>query len=387
MRIRRKGIYLALAALMTVSSLLAAGCGGERPAEKTQADAPESIDGQVEEILASMTTTEKIGQMVMIGIQGKTLDEDARTMLSRFQVGGIVYFDRNIESADQLKRLSQDLQHYATDSSGAGEKVPLFLSIDEEGGDVVRGATVIRAPRSQKEIGVEGKPELEKSEAEKIGAELRQYGINMNFAPVADVSASSTRSFSSQPQQTASFVEAAADGYEHAGLLYTLKHFPGLGRGRTDTHQDIAVVDASRETLLKQDMLPFKAIIQKRHPEDYLVMVSHILYTQLDSAHVASQSSAVMTQLLRGELGYQGIIITDDLEMGAVAKYAPMRELSARAVEAGADIVLVCHDVQKEQEACLGIKDAVDRGEISEERLNESVRRILKAKLTHKLQP
>ena len=167
--------------------------------------------------------------------------------------------------------------------------------------------------------------------------------------------------------------------------MYALKHFPGIGKGTVDSHQEVSRVDASRTTMEKEDLVPFSEVIRSHRPENYMILVSHLIYSCYDASHSASQSHAIMTELLRGQLGYQGIIITDDLEMGAVANHVSMRQVGVNAVQAGADIVLVCHEYPHEEDVYMGIKDAVDAGKISEERLDASVRRIVMAKLAHPL--
>ena len=385
---RNIGWRMALGALLgagLVAVGLCAGCNPAMPAAEkpAQASEPQTLEERADAIVAAMTTNEKIGQMVMIGIHGTELDEDSKTMLRQFHIGGIVYFDRNIKSQDQIKALSEHLQAYA--QGEAQQKVPLFLAIDEEGGTVSRGRGVIPAPPSEADIGASGQPERARASAASTAQALRAAGINLNLAPVADVSSSDARAFSGDAQVAARFTEKAVSGYEQEGMLCALKHFPGIGKGAVDSHQEVSRVDVPRETLEREDLLPFAEIIASQRPEDFLILVSHLIYPCYDAAHSASQSRAVMTDLLRGRLGYQGIILTDDLEMGAVANHVPLRQAGANAVVAGADIVLVCHEYPHEEEVYLGIKDAVDAGEISEERLDASVRRIVLAKLAHAL--
>lgn len=385
---RNIGWRMALGALLGAGLLAVGLCAGCRPAmpaaeKPTQASEPQTLEERADAIVAAMTTNEKIGQMVMIGIHDTELDEDSKTMLRQFHIGGIVYFDRNIKSQDQLKALSEQLQAYA--QGEAQQKVPLFLAIDEEGGTVSRGRGVIPAPPSEAAIGASGQPERARASAASTAQALRAAGINLNLAPVADVSSSDARAFSGDAQTAARFTEEAVSGYEQEGMLCALKHFPGIGKGAVDSHQEVSRVDAPRETLEREDLLPFAEVIASQRPEDFLILVSHLIYPCYDAAHSASQSRAVMTDLLRGQLGYQGIILTDDLEMGAVANHVPLRQAGANAVVAGADLVLVCHEYPHEEEVYLGIKDAVDAGEISEERLDASVRRIVLAKLAHAL--
>lgn len=336
-----------------------------------------TIDEKVDKIVESMSQTEKLGQMVMIGIQGIKVDDDSLYMLNQYHMGGVILFDRNMESPEQVKQLTSDLQ------AQSNEKIPLFIGIDEEGGDVVRMAEKLTPPPSQKEIGATGDIEQAKTWAIKTAKSLKEMGINVNFAPVADVGSNDKRSYSTDANTVIDFVRAATEGYQQENIIYSLKHFPGIGKGRVDSHVDSSSIDVTKEILMAEDIIPFKTIIDENEPNDYFILVSHLKYPALDEEYPASLSSKIMTDLLRYELGYKGIIITDDMEMGAVANHNDFRSIGVNAVKAGADIVLVCHEYQHQQEVYLGLLDAVNSGEISQERIDESVKRIIKVKLLH----
>jgi beta-N-acetylhexosaminidase len=336
-----------------------------------------TIDEKVDKIVESMSQTEKLGQMVMIGIQGTKVDDDSLYMLNQYHMGGVILFDRNMESPEQVKQLTSDLQ------AQSNEKVPLFIGIDEEGGDVVRMAEKLTPPPSQKEIGATGDIEQAKTWAIKTAKSLKEMGINVNFAPVADVGSNDKRSYSTDTNTVIDFVRAATKGYQQENIIYSLKHFPGIGKGKVDSHIDSSSIDVVKEVLMTEDILPFKTIIDENEPNDYFILVSHLKYPALDEEYPASLSSKIMTDLLRNKLGYKGIIITDDMEMGAVANHNDFRSIGVNAVKAGADIVLVCHEYEHQQEVYLGLLDAVNSGEISQERIDESVKRIIKVKLLH----
>lgn len=336
-----------------------------------------TIDEKVDQIVASMSQTEKLGQMVMIGIQGTKVDDDSLYMLNQYHMGGVILFDRNMESPEQVKQLTSDLQ------AQSNEKVPLFIGIDEEGGDVVRMAEKLTPAPSQKEIGATGDIEQAKTWAIKTAKSLKDMGINVNFAPVADVGSNDKRSYSTDANTVIDFVRAATKGYQQENIIYSLKHFPGIGKGKVDSHIDSSSIDVAKEVLMTEDILPFKTIIDESDPNDYFILVSHLKYLALDEEYPASLSSKIMTDLLRNKLGYKGIIITDDMEMGAVANHNDFRSIGVNAVKAGADIVLVCHEYEHQQEVYLGLLDAVNSGEISQERIDESVKRIIKVKLLH----
>ena len=332
-----------------------------------------SLDS-VEKTLQSMTLAEKVGQMVMFGFEGTELNNDVIYLLNEFHFGGVIFFDRNLVNAAQTRKLVDDI------TATANQKAPLFFAIDEEGGLISRGQDFLEAAPSQEEIGLSGDISLATTYAKHNAQILRDVGVNLNFAPVADVGSRDTRSFGDDAQTVAAFVEAAAQGYESENFLYTLKHFPGIGKSKIDPHQEVSDIDVDRETLDVEDLPPFVRIIRGHDHSKFMVMVGHLKYTALDPVNSASLSPTVMTELLRNELGYSGVIITDDLEMGAIKNNVDLATLGVKMIQAGGDIALVCHSYGSQQTVYNSILNAVKRGEISEERIDESVRRILKMK-------
>lgn len=333
-----------------------------------------SLDEKVEAIMASMSKTEKLGQMVMIGIQGTDVTEDSLFMLHQYHIGGIILFDRNMRSKAQVANLNKKLQDQCN------EKVPLFIAIDEEGGIVSRMKDDLIPPPSQRSIADSGDSNEAYKSAYNIANELKKIGFNVNFAPVADVG-NGERNFSNDANTVAQFVRAAVDGYSHAGMVCALKHFPGIGRGEQDTHVDSVVVNDDFDAIYNGDMLPFRNVVSNQDLDNYMVMVSHVTYPSFAGNTPACISPVIMKDILRKDLGYQGIIITDDLEMGAVANYYGFDRIGVEAVKAGADIVLVCHEYHHGADVYLGLLEALEAGEITQEEVDNSVRRILKYKL------
>ena len=333
-------------------------------------------EDKIDRLIAGMSTAEKVGQLLMIGIRGKAVDESSLFMLHQYHIGGVVLFDRNLETAEQVAKLTAGLQHRSE------QAVPLFIAIDEEGGMVARMRHIVTPPPGAAEIGESGEPEQAFRWAERTAMVLKKLGINQNFAPVADLGSLEGRHYSADVGKVTEFVRAAAGGYEKVGLGFSLKHFPGLGKGKTDTHLDTVTITASKEQLLKEDIVPFAALIKEKPAEKFMIMVSHATYPLLDGETPASLSPAIITGLLREKLGWQGVVVTDDMEMGAVTEKYPFRELGVRAVLAGADLVLVCQEYSSEQEVYLGLLEAVEKGVISKKRLDESVRRVLRHKLS-----
>ena len=256
----------------------------------------------------------------------------------------------------------------------------MFFAIDEEGGRVARGKNFLEPAPSQESIGLSGHPGNANFWAKHNAQILKSIGVNLNFAPVADVGSRDTRSFGDDAQLVTKFVEAAAQGYESENFLYTLKHFPGIGKSKIDPHKEVSSVEDSKEILYAEDLPPFVKIIRWHDNSNFMIMVGHLKYDALDPVNSASLSHAVMTGLLRNELGFSGVVITDDLEMGAIKNHTDLPSLGVRMILAGGDIALVCHNYASQQIVYNSILDAVKRGEISEERINESVRRILRMK-------
>ncbi len=359
------GIIFAVIFLLT-------GCG---EVQEVKADvAPVPPPDPIEEKLNSMTLKEKIGQMVMIGVYGTELNDDIIFSLNNYHFGGVIFFDRNLESVAQAKKFANDIEY------AANQKVPLFFATDEEGGRVARGRNFLEVAPSQESIGLSGHPTNATFWAKHNATILKSIGVNINFAPVADVGSHDTRSFGDNAQFVAEYVDAAAKGYEAENFLYTLKHFPGIGKSKIDPHKEISSVEDSKAILDAEDLPPFRKIIREHDNSRFMIMVGHLRYDALDPVNSASLSPAVMTGLLRNELGFSGVVITDDLEMGAIKNNTDLPSLGVKMILAGGDIALVCHNYESQQIVYNSILEAVQRGEISEERINESVRRILRMK-------
>ena len=376
----KKKFFVIIILILTTFSIISCSESSKLDGEQDNKiiSAKNEPEDQIELLIKNMTITEKIGQMIMIGFYGYEINDDILYLLNRYHYGSIILFSRNIESESQLKQLTADLQKHSH------EKLPLFIAIDEEGGKVSRLRQIEdEVAPSQEEIGNTGDPTFAKDWAIKTSSKLKFLGININFAPVADIGSPDMRSFSNDTDTVVNFVDNASRGYEDENFLYCLKHFPGIGKRVTDPHQEISSINVSRETLDKEDLLPFKSIIDNHPSDKFMIMVSHLKYPAIDADNSATLSYEVMTKLLREELGFEGIIITDDLEMGAISNHNTFSDVGVKAIKAGADVLLICHDYQHEQEVYLGVLEAIQNGELAEERINESIRRILKVKLNN----
>lgn len=374
-----------VAATMIGALALTTGCGLHNPfTSKAEPVTYESVaqselspEEKVDKLVANMSDADKVGQLLMIGIHGKTLNDDAKFMLNEYRVGGIILFDRNMESKDQVKSLITDINKTGK-SAGL---TPLFIGIDQEGGAVARMEDqLIKVPPAE-ELGKEP-IEQAVSLAKQSGTELKDLGFNINFAPVADLGLTYGRSFSTNPDDVVRYASAVGKAYDEAGLWYSYKHFPGIGKTDVDLHADTSVVPVSKETLLNEDTKVFVDLIKQSKPNTYAIMVSHAMYPQIDAEHPSSLSKAIITDWLRKDMGYNGVVVTDDMDMGALAKHYTFGDMAIQSILAGSDILLVCHEYEHMQEAYNGLMKAVKDGRISKERLDESVKRILLMKMS-----
>lgn len=331
-----------------------------------------------------LTLEQKVGQMVMMGVPGTTVGPEARTLIEEYNVGGIMLFAENVETPAQVARLTAGLQQLA-EESGAG--VPLFVSIDQEGGRVVRIKDGVTPLPSHMAIGATGSQALAERVGGIVGAELAALGVNMNAAPVMDVNNNphnpviGTRSFGEDPHAVAELGTAFMRGMQAAGVLAIAKHFPGHGDTDVDSHLALPTVAHARERLDEVELVPFRAAIAAGVDA---IMSAHITFPAVDATPglPSTLSHRVLTGLLRRELGFDGIIITDALEMEGITSQFSIPDAAVKAVLAGADIVLIAQSQYNEdgQRAVEQLVRAVQDGVIPMERVDESVRRIAEAK-------
>lgn len=358
------------------------------PAEATTLPPETAPPDSVEVFLSGMTLRQEVGQLFLVRPEALTPPEESggpaaamtagmAEMLSRYPVGGVVQFGENIVSPEQITAFNRDLQ--------ASSTIPLFIGVDEEGGAVARLANSpgFDLPKYQSAAAVGGgDPPDARDMGVTIGGYLKEYGFNLDFAPVADVNTNpdnpiiGTRAFSSDPDRAADMAEAMAAGLREAGIIPTFKHFPGHGDTAEDSHAGLAVNHKTEEALRACEWIPFQ-----RAGEWDLIMVGHIALPEVTGDDTpASLSKRIVTGILREELGFSGLAVTDSLEMGAVAESYGPGEAALAALEAGCDLILMPEDLPAAFEA---VCDAVQSGEISAERLHESVRRVLEYKINY----
>ncbi|WP_160643957.1 beta-N-acetylhexosaminidase [Chengkuizengella marina] len=329
--------------------------------------------------LEQMTLKQKIGQLFVVGFDGLTPNDQIKTLIQKHHVGGIILFSRNIETSKQLLQLTNDLKQL-----NQSNQIPLFISVDEEGGRVSRLPSNATKFPSNLFIGGKGNPVLTHDIGLVIGNELAAHGFNMDYAPVFDVFSNpqntviGDRAYGTTPEIVKEHGNALMFGLQKSNVIPVVKHFPGHGDTIIDSHKGLPVVHKTVEQLKEMELQPFQGAIQEGAD---VVMVAHIQYPNIDgSGKPASLSKTIITELLRNEMDFQGVVITDDMEMGAIKKYYGAGEAAVYAVQAGVDLLLYSHQYDLQLEAIQSIEVAVETGEISLQQLNERVERILRLK-------
>lgn len=323
-----------------------------------------------------MTLDEKIGQMVLSGFTGTDFNGELDTLINDLKVGGVILFSRNIKDSNQLKKLNLDIEE-------ANKNIPVLISIDEEGGRVNRLAKNIKTFESAKSIGDKGDIKYAYENGKEIGKTLKEHKINMNFAPVLDIYSNSKntvigdRAFGDNERIVETMGIATMQGLKDEDVIPVIKHFPGHGDTEVDSHIGLPVVEKSIDQLYDFEFVPFKKAIESGADA---VMVSHILMKQIDDKNPATLSYNLITKILRNDMKFSNVIITDDMCMKAITNRLSVEEASIKSIKSGSDIILIGSDIGKTNSVIEKIKLAVERNEISEKRIYESVYRILKLK-------
>ena len=414
----KKSIAVVLVLLLTAAVLSGAGRSGlgleksqvrkeagkqEKESKKTKEEDADRRKERAAEILSSMTLEEKVAQMMMPAFRtwtkGKSaldvteLNKEQEALIKKYPFGGVILFAENLKTADQSRDLIREIQ----DASLEGfSRAALLIAADQEGGRVSRLAYGTQMPGNMA-LGASGDPDAARHEAALMGEELSSLGFNLDFAPVMDVNSNPAnpviglRSFSDDPEAAGALGAAFTKGLHSRGIISALKHFPGHGDTDTDSHTGLPVIDKSLEDLHRCELIPFERGLQ----EADMVMTAHILYPQIETKTYVSRqdgkkitlpatlSRTIITGILREELGFDGVVITDSMKMSAVAAHFDPMDAVRLAINAGVDMILMPVDLStKEGIASLedyisGITSMVEKEKISEERVNEAVTRIL----------
>lgn len=314
----------------------------------------------------------KIGQLLIVGFDGTEMSPRLRSLLTRVQPGGVILFARNITSGEQTHRLLKECQSYVS--------TRLFTCVDMEGGRVDRFRNVIGAAPSAADVFAAGNRGLYRTHGKRIGECCRTLGFNTDFAPVVDLAfeasrkVMSSRSVSADPKEVTVYAREFLAGLRSASVLGAIKHFPGLGEANLDTHHELPKVEKSLKKLWEADIAPYRALRR----ESPMILVSHAAYPAVTRDHrPASLSRKWITDILRKQIGYRGLVVSDDLEMGGVLQAAPIEQAAVEHIRAGGDLCLICHSAEPILRSFEAVVKAVESDAKFARRANESITRLL----------
>lgn len=380
--------------LFVISAVLNASSGEENVAvQETLATSDIIVEEEkrdpVADKVADMTLEEKVAQMFVVAPEALSDGDGAVTSadeiegeMSRLAPGGVIMFAANLEDPEQTRKMNAGIQAASQKAVG----LDAFIAVDEEGGSVARiagnEAFGVSDVGDMCDVGASGDADAARDVGRSIGGYLSELGFNLDFAPSADVWCGSAddfiryRSFGTDPQLVGEMVASEIEGFSETGVLSCAKHFPGIGGVEGDSHETQIYSMKDADALAEHELVPFEAAIEAGVP---MIMVGHLSTPAISGSDVpASLNADIVTGLLRERLGYGGLVITDSLAMGAVDGYAADADVAVKVVEAGADLVLMPKDYHA---ACEGLLSAVEGGRISESRIDESVCRIVSAKM------
>ena len=330
---------------------------------------------EVEQLLQSLTIAQKIGQLLIFGIEDKQLTTAHQKLIQEQYIGSIILFKRNINDEQQLTdfilQLKQQNEH---------PDIPLWVTVDQEGGQVNRLPEKFPAAAALAQL---NDPTLTFDSATTMGKKLAQYGFDVDFAPVLDVNSNSKnpvigdRAFGTTPQEVSQQAIAMLQGLEPY-IVTVGKHFPGHGDTSEDSHKTLPTINKTWEELEELELIPFYAAIEQKIDA---LMIGHLYLPQLDAEYPASLSKEIITHKLREEMGFNGLAISDDMVMAGITKQYNIGDAAVIALQAGVDMLIVGHDVKLQQEVLTAITSAVNNDNLSMQLLDEHVRRVLTVKL------
>lgn len=340
---------------------------------------------EIENQIKSMTLDEKIGQLVISGFKGDTVSEELKELIEKYHIGGVILFSANIKDSNQLIELTNSIK----DTNSISGSIPIFISVDQEGGRVSRLPKDIEKFPSAANIGMSGNENYNYKVGNTLGQVIKSFGFNLDFAPVLDVASNpknkviGDRAFGDNEDLVCRMGLQFMNGLKDSNIISVVKHFPGHGDTKEDSHYEIPYLNHDRERLDAIEFMPFKKAIESGADG---IMVSHIVLKKIDDKSPATMSKTVVTGILRKEFSYDGVVFTDDINMGAIAKNYLLRDAVIRTIDAGVDVIVSSKGVEDTKLIIEIIKDAIKKGGISEERINESLNRILKLKYKYNLE-
>lgn len=344
---------------------------------------PKRRTDDARKIVAKLSLEQKIGQLIMIGVPGTALGNDTKQIIDRYRPGGIILFGFNIQNKDQTRSFISDMQKYSMETNG----MPMLVSIDQEGGRVWRIREGVTLFPGNMALGAAGDSRLTYRVARILGMQLRMIGVNMNLAPVLDVNNNpqnpviNTRSFGSNPLEVARLGISYILGLQESWCIAVGKHFPGHGDTSDDSHLTLPVIQYDMERLQNIELFPFAKSITSGVDS---IMTAHISYPKIIGDNTpATLSKLFLTDILRKQMKFKGIIITDDMEMNAISRNHGIGKAAVASIKAGSDIVLISSNGNSIGAIVHAIKAAVHDGDVTVKRIDESVTRIIETKLRY----
>ncbi len=372
-------LILFCAAVFVACSLNDSSSSKAEAADVSSATQPPT-QSEAELALDKMTLEEKAAQCVMTGISSTYADEDFQRLADE-GVGGVILFSDNITDSEQLTELTNQIKKSSGD-------IPLLIAMDEEGGSVTRLPDDVLSMPSAYSLAMTGDSELVRRSGENLGNQIKSFGVSTGLSPVLDIWSNPNntvigeRAFGTTADDVCRYGIEELKGIMSSGAIAVAKHFPGHGDTDVDSHYGLPVVTKTKQELEQMEFLPFKEAIKNGVPG---IMAAHILCSQIDPDEPASLSKTMITDILKGELGFKGVVFTDDLTMGAISeKYTP-DVAAVKALNAGCDMLLVCFGYENAQNTIDAITAAAENNELSKERLDDAVLRILEMKFSYKL--
>lgn len=334
------------------------------------------------EQIRKMTLPEKIGQMLMVGLEGTTVNDHTMNLIRQYHVGGFILYKENMANTNQTLSLLNEIK-----SLNNGQ-IPLFLSVDQEGGKVNRMPEDYDEIPTNQAVGKINQPEFSFLIGALLAKQVKSVGFNMDYAPVLDINSNpqnpviGDRSYGAEEKVVSKLGVQAMLGLQAQLVIPVVKHFPGHGDTSVDSHLDLPTVDKTINQLRRFELLPFAAAIKNKAD---VVMIAHILLPHLDADHPASFSRSIITNLLRKEMKFDGVVITDDMTMGGIVKHYDIKEAAVQSVLAGSDVVMVAHGYETAVEVINYLVSKVDDATISAGLIDQSVYRILQLKKKYQL--
>jgi beta-N-acetylhexosaminidase len=330
--------------------------------------------------LKGLSLEEKLGQLLMVGIPGVQISAGIEELIRDYRLGGIILFERNYHDPQQLASLCSGLQSLAAKNPAP---IPLFIAVDQEGGRVVRFKRGFTIPPAPAELGNQGSPELVYEIFSRLGEELKAAGINMDLAPVLDVNTNisnpviGNRAFGSDPELVTDLGLTVISALQDKGIIAVGKHFPGHGDTSLDSHTHLPHVTHSLSRLDAVELSPFRGAVKAGLGA---IMTAHVVYDMIDPDYPATLSEKIVDQILRKNIGFNGVVLSDDFDMGALVNNYDLETAAVRAIQSGIDLLLVCHHKGHQNRVYRGLLRAAQEGLLTEACLDRALTRILKLK-------